>query len=236
MTQPASLWCGGVGEQLRAAGPPQDWLCTAEQERLARVSSPRRREQFIAGRWLARQTLVASHGGSPADWELSATPDAPPRVTSGPIICARTIGLTHSGNTVACVISDHPLGIDVERHDRRKLDVARLAEVVLSGAERVFWLDLPTDMRDSGFLGWWTLKEAWLKAQGRTLNPATLRGIEALPSDRAEANARLWREDDFTLALVGLDAAAPLDVARPMPRCQTQWWTVRERRSSSPGS
>ena len=236
MTASAAIWCASVKLQLGDVDPTRDWLSMPERTRLASMISPRRRDQFIAGRWLARQALAALHGGQPQEWQLSAAVDAPPQVTSGPRVSGIAIGLSHSGDTVACVLADCAVGIDVERHARRALDVAGLVAVVLSDAERACWSARPAAAREVEFLGWWTLKEAWLKAHGRTLNPATLRDIEALPSDKMEANARLWREDDFTLALVGLDAAAPLDVARPMPRCQTQWWTVRERRSSSPGS
>ena len=229
MTQPATLWCGSVAQLLRrAAGCNVPWLSAAETVRLATLTAPRRRDQFLAGRWLGRQALAARHGGVPQDWQLSAPADAAPRVISGPIVGSSALGLAHSGDTVACVVADRALGIDVERHNRRVRDVAGLADVALSDAERMHWLDLPAQSRQVGFLSWWTLKEAWLKAHGRMLNPATLRGIVALPVRAEAANARLWREADFTLALVGLDAAAPLDLATPSPSSVVQWWRVSD--------
>ncbi len=229
MTQPAKLWCGSVAPQLRhAAGCSVPWLSAAETLRLATITAPRRRDQFLAGRWLGRQALAARHGGLPQDWQLSAPADATPQVTGGPIVCSSTLGLSHSGDTVACVLADSALGIDVERHGRRVLDLAGLADLALSDVERMYWLELPVESRQVGFLGWWTLKEAWLKAHGRMLNPATLRGIVALPVRAEAANARLWCEADFTLALVGLDAATPLDLATPSPSSVVQWWQVSE--------
>ena len=204
------------------------WLSQTEQRRLAGIAAQRRRDQFLAGRWLARLALTARHGGAPQDWRLTAPADAAPRVASGPVEHPSAIGLSHSGDTVACVLADAAPGIDIERHLRHALDVGGLADVALSDAERVLWLALPESERRVGLLTWWTLKEAWLKSRGRTLDIATLRRIEALPTNATKANARLWHEADFTLALVGLDAAAPLHVASPDPRSLPQWWQITE--------
>jgi 4'-phosphopantetheinyl transferase len=180
-----------VADLLREA-PDGDasWLSQEECLRLAGITAQRRRQQFVAGRWLSRLALASRHGGAPQDWCLSAPADGPPAVAHGPVADSAEIGLSHSGDTVACVLADNPLGIDVERHARRTLDVEGLAAIVLNDAERLRWLALPDDAREAGLLAWWTLKEAWLKAQGRSLNVAELCAIEALPADGARANAR----------------------------------------------
>jgi 4'-phosphopantetheinyl transferase len=229
VAQPAQLWCCSVAELLRLA--PEGglhWLSREESLRLAGITTPRRRAQFVAGRWLGRLALAERHGGMPQDWCLSAPADAAPLVSRGPVASPSAIGLSHSGDTVACVLADRALGIDVERHDRLARDVAGLAELTLSAAEHARWQELPAAQRLVGFLGWWTLKEAWFKAHGRALDPAGLREIEALPNGAATANARLWREVDFTLALVGLDAAAPLSIGSPAPCSMAQPWQIRQ--------
>lgn len=229
MALPAQLWCCSVAATLRRAPERTlDWLSAEEGLRHASITAPRRREQFLAGHWLVRTALAARHGGAPHEWRLSAAMGEPPCVTRGPVAASSTIGLSHSGDTVACVLADSALGIDVERHDRRALDVPGFADLALSDAERAQWLMLPETLRGVGLLNWWTLKEAWLKARGRALDAAALRTIEALPVVAAAANARLWCEAGFTLALVGLEAAAPLDHASPAPCCPAQAWQVRE--------
>jgi len=229
VAQPAQLWCCSVAEILRRVPDPgARWLSPEEDQRLAGITGPRRRDQFLAGRWLVRLALAARHGGAPRDWHLSAPPDGPPRVTGGPVACTCVVRLSHSGDTLACVLSGGALGIDVERHDRRAMDAPGFADIALSDAERERWLALPETSRGVGLLAWWTLKEAWLKAHGRALNPAELRNIEALPVDARKANARLWHEADFTIALVGLEAAAPLHVASRAPCSTAQWWSVSE--------
>jgi 4'-phosphopantetheinyl transferase len=227
---PAQLWCASVAAMLGEVGVRADmsWLSAEETARLASISAPRRREQFLAGRWLARLALVARHGGAVGDWQLSAKPDAPPGILASPVTCTSTIGLTHSGDTVACVIADIALGIDLERHDRRRLDVFALSYLVFTDAERRHWLALPQALRQGEFLSWWTLKEAWIKSQCRGLDPAAMQTIEALPVPAALANARLWREPGFTLALVGLPARRPLGVATSAPGVPAQWWRVGE--------
>jgi len=218
-----------VAQLLRDA-PDADagWLSRDERLRLAAITAQRRREQFVAGRWLTRLALAARHGGAPQDWCLSAPMGGPPAVARGPVADPVAIGLSHSGDTVACVLTDSPVGIDVERHARRALDLEGMARLTLNDAERPRWLALPEAAREAGFLAWWTLKEAWLKAQGRSLNIAELCAIEALPADAAGANARVWHDADFTLALVGLVAATPLEVASVLPRGMAQAWRVGE--------
>jgi 4'-phosphopantetheinyl transferase len=227
--RPAQLWCSGVA-QLLGDAPERGkrWLSQEEDLRLDAIAGKRRRDQFVAGRWLVRIALAARHGGAPQGWCLSAPQNGPPAVACGPLADAGAIGLSHSGDTVACVLADSPVGIDVERHARRALDLVGLASIVLNDAERRRWLALPEAARELGFLTWWTLKEAWRMAQGRRLNIAELCGIEALPADAARANARVWHEADFTLALVGPDAPASLEVATAAPGEAAQAWRVGE--------
>ncbi|MCR5388493.1 MAG: 4'-phosphopantetheinyl transferase superfamily protein [Lachnospiraceae bacterium] len=68
--------------------------------------------------------------------------------------------LSHSGDFVACIISDRPCGIDIERI--REKDITTLADRVLTPAERqkiTVW----------EFYETWTVKESVLKALGTGL-------------------------------------------------------------------
>ena len=190
------------------------------------INAPRRRAQFLAGRWLVRRALVVRHGGVPCDWKLSANRNAAPTILRGPVGCTDKIGLTHSGDTVACVVSTCGLGIDLEGHDRRVLSVAELSDVVLTDAERKCWLESPSSWRQVEFLSQWTLKEAWFKLCRHGLGPAGFRGIEASLAVKNTANARQWREPGFTLSLVGLRADVPLHIATTAPASEALLWRV----------
>jgi len=217
----ASVWCASVAQLLRDAGPPQDWLSVSEHQRLAGITSPRRRDQFIAGRWLVRLSLVALCGGVPRDWAVSAQPDAAPQVEGGPLIA-----LAHSGEFVACALADHAIGIDIEDHARRELDVAALSELSLNDREQRVMSQAPAgNARRAVFLAHWTLKEAWIKATG---DKPDLTSIDAARAGENEANARVWQTARYTLALVGLDAGTSLTVAGDeAPQGAPEPWRVR---------
>lgn len=199
------LWVGSVAEQVRqAAAFEAPWLSTEETQRMAGITAPGRRDQFLGGRWLVRRALCALHGGAPGDWRLSAQFDSPPSAVQGPVARGSVLGLSHSGDTVACVLANTRVGIDVERHDRRPLDIAGLAQIVLTANERARLFEVDSVKRKTEFLTLWTLKEASLKAHRLALNIATLGQMETLPVLEADANARVFQVPGYTLALVGL--------------------------------
>jgi 4'-phosphopantetheinyl transferase len=218
------VWCGGVAQQLREAASTVHWLSPSEEQRLRAITASRRRDQFLAGRWLVRQALISLHGGAPADWPLSAPPDAPPQVAGGP-----AIGLSHSGDRAACVLSEDPVGIDIECHDRRELDIAGLAAIALNEHEHSRFVALaPGEPQRMAFLALWTLKEAWLKARGEPLSVPSLARIEAMPCADAHANARVWQAARYTLAVVGIDATTPVVVAGSQaPQVAPRLWRVQ---------
>lgn len=75
------------------------------------------------------------------------------------------VSLTHTRGIVAAALSGQPVGVDVERLDRR-VGWQALARAHFSPQEQQ-WLDgQPENRCKSSFLGLWTLKEAWLKAGG----------------------------------------------------------------------
>lgn len=67
--------------------------------------------------------------------------------------------LSHSGDYVACIISDKPCGIDIERHsDRREYE--KIAKRICTDRE-ILQIQNKED-----FYSFWTLKESALKAVG----------------------------------------------------------------------
>ncbi len=197
-----SLWLDGVeiaAAAAAAAGP--GWLTDSEHARLAGLSAPRRRAQFLAGRWVARLLLAAVHGGDPArDWPLSAEADQPPRVLRPGRYGALFMSISHSGGLVACTVALEPVGIDLEFASRER-DIAGLAQEVCTPRERARLETLAAGAQQRHFLAIWTLKEAWFKRRHEGITPIRLAGLDTCPAQRP-ANAFVWQHGDATLALV----------------------------------
>lgn len=229
-----SLWLGSVthmAAQATALGP--DWLSDTERARLATLSAPGRRAQFLAGRLGARQLLAASHGGAAlADWCLDAAHDAPPRLQRG--LCALHVAISHSGDRVACAISAEPLGLDLEV-PRRQRDIAALCAGVCTTAEQARLQALPADQRAGHFYRIWTLKEAWLKRRGEGVSPARLAALHTqaqAPHEAAEG--RVWQQGGLTLALLA-PTSLPLEwhgAAEVVKDERPEHWRVHEVRQA----
>lgn len=129
-------------------------------------------------------------------------PDGRPR-TGEPAF----VSVSHSGDhVVVAVTRAGPIGVDVEQHRPEALD---LADTVLTGPERAALAALPESERVAGFFGYWTRKEATLKAVGRgltvpmtSIEPTQTGGVTVLNGD-AELAAAL-----AGLRLIDLDAGA----------------------------
>ncbi|MDP2432146.1 MAG: 4'-phosphopantetheinyl transferase superfamily protein [Pseudomonadota bacterium] len=132
-------------------------------ERLARITHPRRREQFILGRSLLRHALLHKHGAVAEGWILDAASGKPCLVGVG----APEISLSHSRELVACAIAPVAVGLDVEYC--RERDFVALAEQICGPEEFHHFLSLPMSERSDGFYRIWTLKEAIFKLYGRPM-------------------------------------------------------------------
>ncbi len=141
----------------------------ARHQRLSRVEDAQR---HLAARALTRLVLGRHLGMAPTAVRLSATcrrcgrAHGTPRVVGEPGV---ELSVSHSGDRVAVAVATgpggHAVGVDVERL-RRMADVEALADRVLSRTERPELAALPAPDRPAALLGYWTRKEALLKATG----------------------------------------------------------------------
>lgn len=74
--------------------------------------------------------------------------------------------VSHSGEYVACIVSDGPCGIDIERMDEVDLSVARR---FFTGNEYCCITNCPKEQMADRFYEIWTAKEAYIKLEGRGL-------------------------------------------------------------------
>lgn len=75
--------------------------------------------------------------------------------------------LSHSGDWVVCAIDNMPIGIDVEKIHDVGLD---LSERFFSEEEHKYLISLEDIRRRESFFEIWTLKESYIKADGRGLS------------------------------------------------------------------
>lgn len=74
--------------------------------------------------------------------------------------------VSHSGEYVACIVSDRPCGIDIEKIDEVDLSIAQR---FFTKNECQYIVDCPKKQRAGRFYEIWTVKEAYVKLQGRGL-------------------------------------------------------------------
>jgi 4'-phosphopantetheinyl transferase len=209
---------------LGAAG----WLSDSERLRAAAYRAPRRQEQFLASRWLARRLLARRFGGQPMDWLLSATKDAPPRVlseTPEPVECS----ISHSGDWVSCALAPLPVGLDVETTTRRR-PVPELARLVCHPSEQLELANLAESEQLHTFYRLWTLKEAWLKRQGSGIDFSRMRSLRARLESREAANALTLTSVDgaVALALSIEPSLPPLDLGQcELAMSAPQYWQLQ---------
>ncbi len=185
-------------------GQDQHWLSEQEQGRLSSITATRRRTEFLAGRWLARQCLAANAGGRWQDYVLSAPDGAAPTVLSAPkcgLEQAPYFSLSHSADWLACAVSNHPVGVDVEDVTRLR-DIDALGDWIYGPQERAHVDVLPEPARREHFFALWTLKEAWIKQAKSGVQPASMRDVQFIPRAGPESQAVVLQGQGFTMAIV----------------------------------
>ncbi len=174
-----------------------------ERERLASLGSERRRQTFLAGRWLLRELLADVQGGSPAAQSVEIDAEGRSSAAVG------HVNVSHSGDwCVAAWAEAAPIGVDLEAL-RPRADLMAIAERVASERECAQLAAASGTQQLQAFYRLWTLKEAALKSQGQGLDFARMRGLEfeAVDLGGDAASAHLPRAG-LQLALCSLALAA----------------------------
>ncbi|MDI4635496.1 hypothetical protein J7U46_20700 [Pelomonas sp. V22] len=188
-----------LAEVLSACPEPATWFSPAEQARWTSFAADRRRQQFMAGRWLARLLLARVRGGQPGDHPLTQLEDG--RCLAPP---PWQLSISHSDGWVGVAIADGGrLGLDLQLESSTR-DWSALAA----------FAGLQPCPDAACFYRHWTLAEAWLKAHAERIASLTeLRGLRW----QAAATGPAWqgRVAELHWALVG--SAAPCWVTDLLP-------------------
>ncbi len=147
------------------AGAP-DFLSGAEQERLARMRFPKRRREWLLGRWTIKKLLQVCHpacAGLTLDQiEIAYEAGGAPYWLSEGRPALATISISHREDAAACACApDLPAGIDLEQMEARS-DAFIQDFFTASEASRALALDGEARHRFTALV--WSAKEAALKA------------------------------------------------------------------------
>jgi len=184
----------GLGLAARAL------LTGPETECHGRIKAPRRRAEYLLGRY-ALKKILAAYLGVPARAVL-IEPDkwGKPRLAGNPAGPKLGFNLSHSAQTLAlAVCREGEIGIDIEAVDDRMLpDITAIAGRHFSPAEQGFLLGRSPQDRLEHFFRMWTLKEAVLKAVGTGLHAPLASAEVAAPHRRYRIE---WRAETGTASL-----------------------------------
>ena len=144
------------------------FLSPAELEKLATFRFPKRRTDWLLGRWTAKSLLrgVADYARfAPADIELYSAPRGAPRVRlPDDLPFPGSLSISHRDERAFCALSLAPglnLGADLEKVEPR---AAAFTEDYFTTAEKTWVRDCGPEQTDLAATLVWSAKESMLKA------------------------------------------------------------------------
>ena len=210
------------------------WLDPREAAVLEGLRVPKRRAEWLLGRWTARRAGAAFLGrDDAAGWAVVAAADGAPEAWIGPERAPCTVSISHRGGWAACAVAPPhvALGCDLEVVEPRSEGFVR---DYFTGAESAAVLEAPAGDRDLLANLVWAAKEAVLKAR-RTGLRADTRSVE-VDVQMVEPRAGAWsplaavdergarwqgwwsRRDDRVVTVAARPfPKAPLDLATAAP-------------------
>ena len=143
-------------------------LSAEERSRAARFRFQRDRDCFVLGKRVTRSVLARRLGVAPLEVAFAAGPAGKPELAGGAAASGWQFNLAHAGSWVMVALArGRPVGVDVERV-RDGLEVFDLARRCFCPRE-IAALEAAPAAAVRLFFDYWTLKEAYLKAEGSGL-------------------------------------------------------------------
>jgi 4'-phosphopantetheinyl transferase len=214
-----------VHPKLAIGAPPPEMLSGDEKEHLTTLTKPKRRADWLLGRWTAKhllQDLFRRECGFEAPLDALSILNG---VTHAPVVKCHVNGIvgattpslsiSHSNRHAFCAAVRDPartLGADMERIEPRSPAFVR---DYFTAAERELIHETPRPMQDTLVNAIWSGKEATLKALQLGLTVDT-RGVTCL-IDPPPAAPPTW-----TPFAIECDSHYLRDTAPPL----TGWWRV----------
>lgn len=140
------------------------WLDQTERARYQRFKKSEHRHAFLVSHALTRKMLANELSCPPADIHFGVTGRAKPILTAPTSTKPLHFNLSHTHGLAAVALSTEPIGIDLECL-ARNTPGPELAQRYFTLAEQADIQNQPQTEQKKRFLTYWTLKEAFLKAQ-----------------------------------------------------------------------
>lgn len=203
-------------EQTEADVPAQseraDWLSPGERTHLAGLRFPKRRVDWLLGRWTAKLAVarclsLTSNLSTLADLEICAAADGAPEVFLAGKSAPVTISLSHRAGLAVCAVapSRAALGCDIELVEPR---IATFAANYFSPEEQHVVVQAPREEQPLLLTLVWSAKESTLKALRAGLRLDTRSVVVTLGEDGG-----VWR---------------PLQVRDDTGRQFRGWWHTKD--------
>ena len=137
-------------------------LSPARLAYIDRLHGTSRQQSFTASLLLDKAIRLCCPS-VPHPLDIAAHEHGKPYLTAAPDV---HFSLSHSGTWVVCAVSDHPVGVDIQQCRSFKPNIA---DRFFHPDEVQYLSALPSAERESAFYTLWTLKESYVKADGRGL-------------------------------------------------------------------
>jgi len=145
-------------------------LNDAEKTRASTFHFEKLRTEYVLSHAMLRLVLSEYSPVRPEDWRFLTGQWGKPEIAGPALDIPLWFNLSHADGFVACVAARVPqLGVDVENMNR-KTSHDELARRFFAAAEYDGLRNLPPYLRREAFFRIWTLKEAYIKAEGKGLS------------------------------------------------------------------
>lgn len=139
-------------------------LSPEELQRMGRFKFEYLQRAYAIARALVRTTLSKYVDIAPENWRFTQGEHGKPEIADCPI--PLRFNLSHTNKQLVCaVMLEKDMGIDIENVERSN-DVLSIADRYFSALELEELLSLPDELQADRFFDYWTLKEAYMKADG----------------------------------------------------------------------
>lgn len=146
------------------------WLDEQERSRYERFRFPHHRHEYLVAHALLRSTLSRYGDRPPEAWSFVRNAYGRPEVAAENGPPPLRFNLSHTEGLVACVVTrSAAIGVDVEGTERAG-DLKAIAAMTFAPAELTDLNALTGADWKRHFFALWTLKEAYIKAQGKGLS------------------------------------------------------------------
>jgi 4'-phosphopantetheinyl transferase len=207
---------------LNLAGPVDEeqearLLCAASQarrERIARLRLPQDRRRALYAHALVRFLAAGRLGVACEQLAFAENEYGKPFLVGFPSF---HFNISHSGDWVVCALGDKEVGVDVERE--APLRSLAIAERFFTPEESRALAALPQEERGARFYELWTLKESYIKYQGKGLAiPLSSFGFVFV-----DGRARLMRDEGLFFMHERMADGYHRAVCAPAPQGEVPW-------------